>query len=106
MSIIALKASGRDCTNNNELLNKIGVLQRYAMQLFVFTRELYNRFYGAVSITVVLKEPDNKVEGSSPIKPFLLFFYFFFYFFIFFFLLSQICRKFFHDLRVCRKKHV
>ena len=38
--IIALKASGRDCTNNNELLHKIGVLQRYAMQLFVFTREL------------------------------------------------------------------
>ena len=24
--IIALKASGRDCTNNNELLHKIGVL--------------------------------------------------------------------------------
>ena len=36
--IIALKASGRDCTNNNELLHKIGVLQRYAMQLVVFTR--------------------------------------------------------------------
>ena len=35
--IIALKASGRDCTNNYELLHKIGVLQRYAMQLFVFT---------------------------------------------------------------------
>ena len=31
-TIIALKASGRDCTNNNELLHKIGVLQRYAMQ--------------------------------------------------------------------------
>ena len=39
-TIIALKALGRDCTNNNELLHKIGVLQRYAMQLFVFTREL------------------------------------------------------------------
>ena len=39
-TIIALKASGRDCTNNNELLHKIGVLQRYVMQLFVFTREL------------------------------------------------------------------
>ena len=38
--IIALKASGRECTNNNELLHKIGVLQRYAMQLFVFTSEL------------------------------------------------------------------
>ena len=39
IGIIALKASGRDCTNNNELLHKIGVLHRYAMQLFVFTRE-------------------------------------------------------------------
>ena len=38
-SIIALKASGRDCTNNNELLHKIGVLQRYDMHLFVFTSE-------------------------------------------------------------------
>ena len=39
--IIALKASGRDCTNNNELLHKIGyVLQCYAMQLFIFTSEL------------------------------------------------------------------
>ena len=28
LAIIALKASGRDCTNNNELLHKIGVLQR------------------------------------------------------------------------------
>ena len=40
ISIIALKASGRDCTNNNELLHKIGVLQRYAKQLLVFTSEL------------------------------------------------------------------
>ena len=40
VAIIALKASGRDCTNNNELLHKIGVLQRYAMQLLVFTGEL------------------------------------------------------------------
>ena len=39
-SIIALKASGRDCTNNNELLHKIGVLQGYAMQLSQFTSEL------------------------------------------------------------------
>ena len=37
-AIIAVKASGRDCTNKNELLHKIGVLQRYTMQLFVFTR--------------------------------------------------------------------
>ena len=41
----------------------------------------YNRFDGAVSKTVVLKESDSKVEGSSPSKTF--------------FLLSQICRKFF-----------
>ena len=38
--IIALKASGRDCTNNNELLHIIGVLQRYVMELFLFTRKL------------------------------------------------------------------
>ena len=38
--IIALNASGRDCTNNNELLHKIVVLQRYVMQLFIFTSEL------------------------------------------------------------------
>ena len=31
LGIIALKASGRDCTNNIELLHKIGVLQRYGM---------------------------------------------------------------------------
>ena len=53
------------------------------MQLFVLTRELYNRFDGAVSKTVVPRETDNKVEGSSPIK------------FFFIFLLSQTCRKFF-----------
>ena len=29
--IIALKAPGRNCTNKNELLHKIGVLQRFAM---------------------------------------------------------------------------
>ena len=90
IGIIALKASGHDCTNNNELLHKIGVLQRYAMQLFVFTRQLINIFYGAVSITVVLRETDNKVEGSSPTKTFFSLFLFFT-----FFLLLQICRKFF-----------
>ena len=55
------------------------------MQLFVFTSEIYKRFDGAVSITVVLKESENKVEGSSPmlrvrvpVKPFvyIVFFYF------------------------------
>ena len=94
-SIIALKASGRDCTNNNELLHEIGVLQRYAMQLFVFTRELFNkRFDGAESITVVLKGFENKVEGSSPNKTF-------FYFLFFAFAKKQ---EFFRDLHVCRKK--
>ena len=39
-SIIALKAPGCDCTNNNELLHKIGVLQPFATQLFVCTSEL------------------------------------------------------------------
>ena len=38
--VIALKAPGRDCTNNNELLHKIRVLQRYVMRLFIFTSEL------------------------------------------------------------------
>ena len=94
-NIIALKASGRDCTNNNELLHKIGVLQCYAMQLFVFTRKVYNRFYGAVSITVVLKETDNKVEGSSPSKTFfIVLFLFYFIFFIFLFIFFFCFRKY------------
>ena len=60
----------------------------------------YKRFDGAVSITVVLKESENKVEGLSPrlrvrapVKPF----------FYFYFLLSQRSRNF-RDLHVCRKK--
>ena len=36
----------------------------------------YNQFDGAVSITVVLKESENKVEGSSPRKTFFFFFFF------------------------------
>ena len=44
----------------------------------------YNVFDGAVSITVVLKEYENKVEGSSPKlrvrDPVKLFFFFFFAF--------------------------
>ena len=80
------------------------------MQLFVFTREFYNIFYGAVSITVVLRETDKKVEGSSPSKTFLfffIFFYFFFYFFLFFFFFAFAnMQEIFRDLRVCRKKHV
>ena len=84
----------------NELLHKIGLLHRYAMQLFVFTREFYNIFYGAVSITVVLRETDNKVEGSSPSKTFFIFF-----FLVFFFAFANM-QEIFRDLRVCRKKHV
>ena len=52
----------------------------------------YNRFDGAVSITVVLKEFDNKVEGSSPSKTF----------FIYFFAFASI-QEFFRDLHVCKK---
>ena len=40
----------------------------------------YNRFDGAISITVVLKELDNKDEGSSLSKTFHLFIYLFFFF--------------------------
>ena len=47
--------------------------------------KFYKRFDGAVSITVVLKESENKVEGSSPSKTFFYFFYF---------LLSQRSRNF------------
>ena len=38
----------------------------------------YNQLDGAVSIMVVLKESENKVEGSSPrkTKPFFFFFFF------------------------------
>ena len=43
----------------------------------------YNVFDGAVSITVVLNEYENKVEGSSPMlrvrAPVKLFFFFFFF---------------------------
>ena len=53
----------------------------------------YKRIDGAVSKTVVLKESDNKVEGSSPI------FLFYFYFFAFAKMLVI-----FRDLHVCRKK--
>ena len=96
--IIALKASGRDCTNNNELLHKIGVLQCYAMQFVVFTRDLSQyRFDGAVSIMVVHKESNNKVEGSSPSNTF-------FFFFFFFFLLLQICKKCFVIYMFAEKK--
>ena len=64
----------------------------------------YKRFDGAVSITIVLNESENKVVGSSPrlrvrdiVKSFSFFsfYFFFFFFFFFFFLLSQRCRNIF-----------
>ena len=62
----------------------------------------YKRFDGAVSITVVLKESDNKVEGLSPrlrvrapVKPFL---------FLFFCFGKE--AGFFSRFTCCRKKHV
>ena len=54
---------------------------------------VYKRFDGAVSKTVVLKELNNKVEGSSPIKNF-------------FGGLSQRCRIFFVIYMFAEKKHV
>ena len=72
-NIIALKASGRDCTNKNELLHKIGVLHRYDMQLFVFTSEIlqairwrskYNGCTQRIWKQSLGFEPN--VEGSSP----------------------------------------
>ena len=53
----------------------------------------YNRFDGAVNITVVLKGFDKKVEGSSPSKTF---------FFFAFANMQEIIR----DLHVCRKSMV
>ena len=62
---------------------------------------LQDNFYklldGAVSMTVVLKEFDNKVEGSSPSKPL---------FFLFFFFCFRKDAVNFCDLHVCRKRHV
>ena len=61
---------------------------------------LNKRFDGAVSKTVVLKDFENKVEGltprlrvRTPVKPFL------------FFAFTK-KQEIFHDLYVCRKKHV
>ena len=63
----------------------------------------YKRFDGAVSITVALKESENKVEGlrprlrvRSPVKKFFLFFYF---------LLSKRSRVF-SRFTCLQKKHV
>ena len=63
---------------------------------FYLQENCYNRFDGTVSITVVLKESDNKLEGSSPIS--FLFLYIFFAF--------AKMQVIFRDLHVCRKKNV
>ena len=75
LSIIAFKASGRDCTNNNELLHKIGVLQCYAMRLFVFTRELLQAIRPgrvAQSVTCLATDAcltaDPGVASSIPVR--------------------------------------
>ena len=64
--------------------------------------KFYKRFDGAVSVTVVLKESEDKVEGLSPrlrvrdpVKPFV-------YFSFFAFAKKQ---GIFHDLHVCRRKN-
>ena len=57
-------------------------------------KNCYKRFDGAVSITVVLKGSDKKVEGSSPIKKLFIFYSFAF----------AKMLVIFRDLHVCRKK--
>ena len=61
---------------------------------------IYKRFDGAVSITVVLEESENKVQGSSPglrvrapLKPFLYFMF-----------CSRKDAGKFGDLHICRRK--
>ena len=65
--------------------------------------KFYKRFAGAVSITVVLKESENKVDGSrSRLRvrdPVTLFFNFLFFAF-------AKKQEIFRDLHICRKKHV
>ena len=67
------------------------------------TENFYKRFDGAVSITVVLKESENKVEDLSPTLrvrvPIKLLF------FIFYVLLSQRCRKCLAMYMLAEKKH-
>ena len=69
--------------------------------IYAYLQVKFNkRCDGAVSITVVLKDFENKVEGLSPrlrvrtpVKPIL------------FFAFAK-KQKIFRDLHVCRKKHV
>ena len=68
------------------------------------TENFYKRFDGAVSITVVLKESENKVEDLSPTLrvrvPIKLLF---FYFLCFAFAKMQ---EMFSDVHACRKKNI
>ena len=63
---------------------------------YSYLQENFNKqFDGAVSITVVLKESENKVEGSSPSETF------FFIFLCFAFAKKE---EMFSDVHVCKKK--
>ena len=66
----------------------------------------YNRFDGAVSITVVLKESENKVVGSSPSKSFFYFISFFFFFSFLVCFRKYIYRKFFVIYKFAEKKNI
>ena len=103
LNIIALKASGRDCTNNNELLHKIGVLQLYTMQLFVFTSEFLqairwrSKYNGCTQR--IWKQSwglSQRLRVRVPVKPF-------FYFLFFAFAKKQ---EFFAIYMFAEKKHV
>ena len=61
---------GLEPSQTYDEVNKL--LQRYAMQ---YLQVKFNkRFDGAVSVTVLLKQSENKVEGSSPSKTFFFIF--------------------------------
>ena len=57
-----LNASGRDCTNNNELLHKMGVYNVMPCSYPYLQVTFYKRFDGSVSITVVLKNMKRKLK--------------------------------------------
>ena len=87
----SLKSIRRDCTNNNELLHKIGVLQRYVMQLFIFTSELLQAIRWRSKYNS--KIPKTKLKARDPVKLFFLFF------------ILQRSRKFFAIYMFAEKKH-
>ena len=113
--IVALKAPRRHCTNKNELLHKIGCYNFMPCTYSYLEENFYSQFDGAVSITVVLKKSDNKVESSSPSKTFFLFFFYYFIFLFFcfafanmqdFFVISMFAEKACFDvLCTCKRLH-